>query len=89
MSKKLIVCVIKSEYEWFDIETTVDYLREISEKLRYKVQEGCSLYSDSFTSGSKSHEKMAFLLMTTISNEELYQMIDSICGEFYTIHILT
>ncbi len=89
MSKKLIVCIIKSEYKWFDIETTVGYLTEISGKLRYKVQEGCSLYSDSFTSGSQSHEKMAFLLMTEISDEELYQTIENICGEFYTIHILT
>ncbi len=88
MSKKLIVCIIKSEYNWFDIGTTVDYLREINEQLRHIVQEGCILYTDSFTSGSQSHEKMAFLIMTEINDEELYKIVDNVCGDSYTIHIL-
>lgn len=89
MSKKLIVCIIKSEYKWLDIGTTVGYLREINEQLRHIVQEECIPYTDSFTSGSQGHEKMAFLLMTKISDKELYQIIDNICGEFYITNILT
>lgn len=89
MSKKLIICTLKPECRGFDIGTAIDCFRKTNQAIQDVEQEGCNLYTDSFTSGSQNHESMAFLVMTILSNEELLQMLDDVCGESYNIQILT
>lgn len=88
MSKKLVVCTIKPSSQWHDVGSTREYLMAVSNTLRTAVSKNGGLYDQDFSSGSQNHEKMAFALMTSLSNEMLYELVNDACGKHYEIHIL-
>lgn len=88
VNKVMVACLIKPYASWHDIGDTSDCLREISKIIKDIEKEGCHLYSQKFSSGSQSHEKIAFILMTTLDNEGIYDLLNQKCGQYYDIHIL-
>lgn len=88
INKAMVVCIIKPSTRWFGIGNTRDYLMDLSKVLKDIEEKDYFLYSQNFTAGEQNHEKMAFTLMTSLNNDEIYKLVNDICGECYEIHIL-
>lgn len=88
INKAMVMCIIKPHASWHDIGETSECLRDISRTIKDIEEEGYHLYSQKFSSGSQSHEKIAFVFMTTLDNEGIYNLFNKKCGQYYDIHIL-
>lgn len=88
VNKAMVMCIVKPNTRWFDIGNTRDYLMDLSKALKDIEEKDYFLYSQNFTAGGQNHEKMAFILMTSLKNDEIYKLVNDICGECYEIHVL-
>lgn len=88
MNHMMVLCMIKPSYYFVDFGKTRECFLKVAELVKsIEIKTGLSP-SQQFSSGSQTHERMAFVFTTKLSKDEVQKQVNDICGEYYNVDIL-